>query len=260
MAASLALCLHAEFQSAAPDTLTFEVASVKASTAGCPPECGLVRPLPGNRVYHAESATLQSLMTIAYQVTDRQISGGPSWLSSERFNVDAKADRPRTSDELHAMLARLLEERFQLKIRHENRQESVMAVVVDKGGSKMPVHDAEDKDYPPIGGKMTRGSDGLVCPGLDGHNVTMNYFAFFLSRNLGRAVIDRTGLPNHYDVGLEFVGDGARMMGPDGQSILSPDCPDISAALPKQLGLKLEPTKGPVEYLVVEHAEKPTAN
>jgi hypothetical protein len=117
LTASLLFYLDAEFQSAAQHPLTFEVASVKPSTAGCPPECGLVRPLPGNRVYHAEGATLQSLMAIAYQVTDRQISGGPSWL-----------------------------------IRRENRQESVMALVVDTGGSKMPVHDAEDKDYPLIGG------------------------------------------------------------------------------------------------------------
>jgi uncharacterized protein (TIGR03435 family) len=247
-------------QTRAQDPLTFEVASVKASTAGCPPECGLVRPLPGNRQYHAEGATLRSLMTIAYQVTDRQISGGPSWIESDRFNIEAKAERPRTNDELHAMLAHLLEERFHLKLRRENRQEAVMALVVDKGGSKMPVHDPEDKDYPPIGGALVRGSDGLACPGLDVHNVIMSYFAFYLSRVLGRAVIDKTELPARYDVKLQFAQDGARLAGPDGVSLLSPDCLDISAALPKQLGLRLESTKGPVEYLVVEHAEKPTEN
>jgi uncharacterized protein (TIGR03435 family) len=259
LTASFSFCIHAEFQSIASDPLTFEVASVKVSTAGCPPECGLVRPLPGNRVYHAEGATLRSLMTIAYQVTDRQISGGPGWLGSDRFNIDAKADRPRTSDELHAMLAHLLEERFQLKIRRENRQESVMALVVDKGGSKMPLHDAEDKDYPPIGGRGGRGADGLMCGGLDGHNVMMNYFAFYLSRVLGKAVIDRTGLPARYDVSVQFAPDLAQL-GPEGAAMISPDCPDISLALPKQLGLKLEPARGPVEYLVVEHAEKPTEN
>jgi uncharacterized protein (TIGR03435 family) len=96
----------------------------------------------------------------------------------------------------------------------------------------------------------------------------MNYFAFFLSRVLGRTVIDRTELPAYYDVNVQFVGDGARMNGPDGQgeeekrksAMLSPDCPDIYGALPKQLGLRLEPGKGPVEYLVVEHAEKPAEN
>jgi uncharacterized protein (TIGR03435 family) len=199
-------------------------------------------------------------MTIAYQVTDRQLSGGPSWLDSARFNIDAKADRPRTSDELHTMLAHLLEERFQLKVRRENRQESVLAMVVDKGGSKMPVVDPEDKDYPPIGGDGGRGADGLVCPGFNGRNVLPSYLAFFLSRLLGRAVIDKTGLPARYDVKMQCVPDGARISGPDGQSLLSPDCPDVFAALPKQLGLRLEPGKGPVEYLVVEHAEKPTGN
>ena len=250
----------AQPQATPSDPLTFEIASVKASTAGCPPECGLVRPLPGNKQYHAEGATLRSLMTIAYQVTDRQISGGPSWINSDRFNIDAKAERPRTSDELHAMLAHLLEERFQLKVRRENRQESVLALLVDKGGAKMPLHDPEDKDYPPIGGSGGRGADGLMCPGLDGHNVMMNYFAFYLSRVLGQAVIDRTELPARYDVKVQFAPEGAKMTGPDGQSVLSPDCPDITTALPKQLGLKLERTKGPVEYLVVEHAEKPADN
>src|ERR1700678_2445861 len=101
-------------------------------------------------------------MTIAYQVTDRQISGGPSWINADRFNIDAKAARPRTNDELHTMLAHLLEERFHLTLRRENRQESVLVLVVDKGGSKMPVHDPEDKDYPPIGGGGPRAA-GRRC-------------------------------------------------------------------------------------------------
>src|SRR5580658_6040332 len=177
LAAALVFCVRAQ-QPNSQDPLTFEVASVKASTAGCPPDCGLIHQLPGNQTYEIKAAPLRLIMTVAYQVTDRQISGGPSWIGSDRFDITAKAARPRTSDELHAMLAHLVEERFQLKVRRENRQESVMALVVDKGGSKLPVHDPEDKVHEPFGGSSAKGADGLICPGLTGRNVAMNYFAF----------------------------------------------------------------------------------
>jgi uncharacterized protein (TIGR03435 family) len=200
-------------------------------------------------------------MTVAYTVTDRQISGGPSWMSTDRFDIEAKAERPRTSDELHVMLQHLLEERFNLKLRRETRAQPVWALAVAKGGSKMPVHDPEDKDHPPMGLQMIRGSDGSMCPGLRGQNATMNYFAFTLSRSMDRSVIDKTGLPGRYDVNLQFMPDGLQLKGPDGGGpAIGPDCSDIFTALPKQLGLKLESAKGPVEFLVAEHAEKPGEN
>ena len=159
------------------------------------------------------------------------------------------------------MLQHLLEERFNLKIRREPRQETVWALVVDKGGSKMPVHDPEDKVHEPIGGQMVKGTDGTMCFGNKGLNVAMNYFAFFLSRGLDRGVIDKTGLPGTYDVSLQYVPEGLRLRGPEGGGPeISPDCPDVFSALPKQLGLWLQTVKGPVEYLVVEHADKPTQN
>jgi uncharacterized protein (TIGR03435 family) len=249
-------------QPASQDPLTFEVASVKASTAGCPPDCGLIHQLPGNQTYEIKGAPLRLIMTVAYQVTDRQISGGPSWMGSDRFNIMAKAGRPRSSDDLHAMLAHLLEERFQLKVRREDRQEPVYDLVVDKGGSKLPAHDPEDKVHEPIGGQLIRNPDGTVCFGNKGQNATMNYFAFFLSRGLDRGVIDKTGLAGGYDINLQYLPGGLRMGGPDGAGgpEISPDCADLFAALPKQLGLRLESAKGPIEHLVVEHAEKPAEN
>jgi uncharacterized protein (TIGR03435 family) len=256
LAAGITISIRAQSQTEAQDPLTFEVASVKAAAG----PRGYIHQLPGNQTYSIEGSPLRLIMTVAYQVTDRQISGGPSWMTSDFFDITAKAARPRTSDELHMMLQHLIEDRFHLKVRREPRQETVWALVVDKGGSKMPVHDPEDKFHEPIGGANGRGSDGLLCPAFAGQNVTMNYFAFFLSRFVDRNLIDKTGLPDHYDVSFRFLPDGARAVGPDGASMLSPDCPDLASALPKQLGLRLESTKGPVEYLVVEHAEKPTGN
>lgn len=242
------------------DPLTFEVASVKPSI-GCPPACGLIRSTVGSQGYHVEGAFLKVIMTIAYSVTDRQISGGPPWMTTERFDIEAKAARPRTVDDLHTMLAHLLEERFHLTVRRETRQESVLNLVVANGGSKMPVHDPADKDYPPMGTQFVGDKDGTVCAALKGQNETMKYLAFALSRDMGRWVIDETGLPARYDVNLRYMPDGVHPRRPDGVEVaFSSDCSDIFAALPKHLGLKLEAAKGPVEFLVVEHVEKPTDN
>ena len=202
-AAAAALCLQA--QNDLKDPLVFDVASIKPTAEPCPPKCGLIRPLPGNRVYHAEGSTLRSLMTIAYSVTPKQIAGGPGWVDTDRFDIDAKTPQPRTSDELHIMLGHLLEDRFQLKLKHETREQAVWALTVAKGGSKLTTHDPEDQDYPPIRQQLTRNADGSVCPTLLVQNATMNYFAFFLSRGLDRQVIDRTELPARYDFNFQFL-------------------------------------------------------
>jgi uncharacterized protein (TIGR03435 family) len=256
---AVTLGIHAQSQTDEKEPLSFDVASVKPS-AGCPPACGLIRQMPGGMTYHGEGVPLRVAMTVAYTVTDRQIAGGPAWMNTDRFDIEAKASRPRTSDELHVMLQHLLEERFQLKLRREARDEPVWAMVLDKGGSKMPVHESSDLDHPPMGLQGVRGSDGSFCGNLVGHNVTMEYLAFTLSRSADRTVIDRTGLPGRYDVNLQFLPDAAKLGAPEGGPAISQDCADLAAALPTQLGLRLESAKGPVQFLVVEHAEKPTAN
>ena len=112
-----------------------------------------------------------------------------------------------------------------------------------------------------MGLQQVRGSDGSVCGGLAGKNVSMEYLAFTLSRSTDRAVIDRTGLPARYDVNLQFLPDAARRVTGNGEGgAISPDCADLPVALPKQLGLRLESAKGPVQFLVVEHVERPTEN
>jgi uncharacterized protein (TIGR03435 family) len=255
--AAIAFCT-AQSQSGDQDPLTFEVASVKPSLPG---RGGIIRMMPGNQRYHGEGMPLRVMMTVAYTVTDRQIAGGPAWMNTDRYDIEAKAARPRTADELHIMLQHLLQERFQLKLRRETREESAYLLTVAKGGPKLPVHDPEDKDYPPIGGNNVTANDGTVCPGILGRNITMDYFAFFLSRVMDRTVVDRTALPARYDVALQFVPE-ARLRNGDGAGgpQLTPGCSDIQTALPRQLGLRLDSGKGPVQYLVVEHAEKPTEN
>jgi uncharacterized protein (TIGR03435 family) len=239
-------------------TLTFDVASIKPT----PPEeeRGIVHQLPGGQSYEAIGASLFTIMTVAYTVTPRQISGGPDWINTDRWTIEAKAERRGTSDELHDALARLLEERFHLKIRHEKREMPCYVLTVDKKGAKMPVHDAADLLHEPIGGRFENGETHLT-----GQNATMNYFAFFLSRGLDRNVVDQTNLTGHYDIDYHYVPDLPAGRGGDGPPLVngqtvSVNGPNIFTALRDQLGLQLEKGKGPVDFLVIEHVEKPSAN
>jgi uncharacterized protein (TIGR03435 family) len=244
-AAALITGLYAQEQKKEP--LAFEVASIKPTRAT--DQRGIIRPMPGNQAYTGTNVTLQMMMTIAYSVTDRQISGAPGWVATDRFDIEAKAARPGTVDELHDMLANLLEERFKLKVRRETKEQAVWNLVVDKGGAKLATHSPEDINYPPI--RMAARGE------LQAQNVKMDYFAFFLSRSLDRKVIDKTGLPARYDLRLRFRPD----MPPDAPGAEQfRDVPDIFTAVREQLGLKLESGRGPVEYLVVEKVEKLTEN
>jgi uncharacterized protein (TIGR03435 family) len=254
LAAALAFSVRAQQPAGGKEPLVFEVASVKPT----PPDerRGIVHQLPGGQSYEAIGAPLRMIMTVAYTVTDRQISGGPDWINSERWNIEAKAERRGTSDELHDALARLLEDRFKLKVRHETRDLPAYLLTVDKKGPKMPLHDAADLLHEPIGGSFQNGE--LHMNGL---NVMMNYFAFFLSRILDLNVVDKTGLTGHYDVDFHYVRElppGARLNG-DAPPPMA-DGPDIFTALREQLGLRLEKGRGPVDFLVIEHVEKPSEN
>lgn len=246
-----AMLLAAIATAAAQEVPTFEVASVKASAPGG--RGGIVRMLPGNQTYIANNVPLRLIMTVAYSVTDRQISGGPDWINTDRWDINAKADRRYTSDELHAMLARLLEDRFQLQVRHEKREMAVYALTVDKGGPKMAEHDPADLDHPPFG-------PGPGGRGTSGRNVQMSFFAFMLSRLLDRNVIDRTGLTKYYDLTLDFVRDVPPQPEAAPGEPQRPDGPSVFTAVREQLGLRLEPAKGPVEFLVIERAERPSQN
>ena len=256
----------------------FEVASIKLSTSGVRRQN--VRPLPGG--LHTESASVRLLMEIAYDLQEFQVAGGPSWIDSDGYNIDAKAEGAANKSQVWLMLQSLLEDRFHLRAHRETKERPSYTLIATKGGPKLPSpknggcwnysagppsepRTAPAQSPPPCGHPM-----GLVLASgvvVQGGDLPITEFIKLLSEIVGRPVIDKTGVIENFDVHLEFLPDDAtpgihslrRAGNPDGPS--DPvGKPSIMMALQEQLGLKLESTKGPVEILVIDHVERPSEN
>jgi uncharacterized protein (TIGR03435 family) len=192
---------------------------------------------------------LGALILVAYDITVRQLAGAES-LVSDRYDIVAKAERPATRDEMLEMLRRLLAERFRLAARRETREVPVYALMVAKGGPKLKPSGAAEK-----GGRMPlvpahAGGSEAETGRLIFKDESMPEFAWALSRTSAtgdRVVVDQTSIKGAYDFDLRFVREGG-------------EGPSIFEALPQQLGLKLESKRAPVEFLVIEHVERPTEN
>ncbi len=233
--------------------LEFEVASVKASPPGG--RGGGIKAQPGGQRYSGQNVPVKLMISLMYKVPIRQIEGGPDWINNEGFDVEAKADHSYSLDDLHVMFQNLLADRFQLKFHKEYREGPVYALSVDKSGAKMKVNDSPEPFDFPIQGDRT----GLTI----GHHVDMEYLCWWLGQVLQRderPVLDRTGLKGHYDFKLSFAPE----LPPDfPRENLPPgflDRPPIAEAVREQLGLKLQPEKGPVVHYVIDHVEKPGEN
>lgn len=235
-----------------PARLTFEVASIRPSTAN-----GLnggIKALPGGREYTSRNVPIKLIISLMYKVPMRQIEGGPEWLANDRYDIEAKADQSYNIDDLHVMFQNLLADRFKLRFHKEIRQGNVYALTVDGPGLKMKVNDSPQDFNIPI---------NFSPEGVVGRRVPMPYLCWFLGQTLqadGRPVIDKTGLAGNYDFTLTF----APVLPPDvSRDNLSPevrDRPSIFNALREQLGLKLTPERGPVEYYVIDSVERPSDN
>jgi uncharacterized protein (TIGR03435 family) len=227
-----------------PSRATFEVASIKPHPE--PITFSSDPSVHGMRVT-ATASTLHDLITSAYHVRYDQISGGPNWAGSDHFDMSAKAEGEGalTMERARPMLQALLADRFQLKIHLETREVPMYALVVRKNGPKLQESAAADESKSGI----TANSSGMHLTVSKG---TMAQLALWLSGNgAGRPVIDKTGLTGHYSYELTWVNGTP---GPDVEG------PSLFTALQEQIGLRLEPTKGPSEIVVIDHAEKPSAN
>ncbi|HEX4138277.1 MAG TPA: TIGR03435 family protein [Bryobacteraceae bacterium] len=231
--------------------LEFEVASIKLA----PAVSGDFRLfwVPVGR-FIATSATLKDLVGFAYDVRSNQISGGPNWLESVRYDVEAKAagttkipEGFAASGSFRAMVRSLLEDRFKLAIHRRSRDEQIYELRVARGGPKLT--------------EATKTIPSGLFPGrgrVDGKAATMSLLAKYVSNPAGRVVVDRTGLSDSYDFTLTWMPEP--VTGPGATTPTDSDLPSIFSALQEQLGLKLEPIRGPVEDLVIDHVEKADAN
>lgn len=266
----------------------FEVASVKLNTD---PSIRYIRvnPRPGGSLV-TENAPLRLLIQNAYSVQAFQIMGGPGWIQSDGYNIDAKGDGKANRAQTFLMLRSLLEDRFQLKIHRETKDLPVYALTVAKNGPTLP-HPKEggciaidpNSPSPPPPNASGRslgfpcGRVGVMAESsgarIQGGKVPMAEFIRTLSMIMGRPVTDKTGVTETFDLLLDFTPDEAtagmpRGMGPVGSGdpgspapAADPSAPPtIFAAIQERLGLRLESTKGPVEVIVIDHVERPTEN
>lgn len=231
-------------------TPVFEVASIKPVPPGT--RGVQVNSQPGKLNMH--NVNLRICLRWAYGIQDYQIAGGPDWLTTDRYDIVAKAEQHVEDDQLRLMLQTLLAERFQLAFHREKREGTTYALVVAKGGPKL--HTAKSSDETEMGGG--RGH-------ISARNVPMHRLANDLSRVTGRPVSDQTGLPGNFDFTLDWTPDEGQLLGKDGglpsdAPIPESSGPSIFTALQEQLGLKLEARKGPIETLVIDHVEKASMN
>jgi uncharacterized protein (TIGR03435 family) len=156
------------------------------------------------------------------------------------------------------MLRQILTERFKLTVHHENRELPVYALSVAKGGAKLK----ESVIDPAVAASARRGGGVQMSMGMiAAHECTIPYFLSMLSRQLGRSIIDRTGLTSNYDFTLRWSADTGAGTSSNDPAGTQPDAlPSIFTAVQEQLGLKLESTKAPADVLVVDHLERPTQN
>jgi uncharacterized protein (TIGR03435 family) len=264
---------------------SFEVASIKLQRGDR--RGGPLWP-PGR--FRFENAPVIFLIArVAYDVRDFQISGGPSWIKSEMYTIDAKESDSLAEEmqklpfekrlEIGGLLVQsLLADRFKLKLHHETRMLPVYALVVAKNGPRL--HEAKPGDTYPHG---MRGPDGRAGAGaigeqsisereraILGQGITIAPLLPYLSRELERTVLDQTGLKGKYDISLTWnpelslarMAQGPESGKPGAASAPPPESsvPSIFTAIQEQLGLKLLSTKGPVEVIVIDHIERPSEN
>jgi uncharacterized protein (TIGR03435 family) len=225
----------------------FDVASVKLNASG-----GLgVSMRTKNGLLTATNAPVLMMIQQAFHVKDFQVSGGPGWLATERYDIEAKMENNDISDDdLWLSLQPLLIERFHLKFHRETKQLPVFALTVVKGGPKFSAHkeSTDGNDQLRIGVSIGSGRGKLTAT-----KTSMARLCDSLGHQVDRIVVDNTGLKGEYDLTFEWSPNH------DGSTSIDAGL-SIFDALPEQLGLKLESTKGPVDVIVIDAADRRSAN
>jgi uncharacterized protein (TIGR03435 family) len=269
------------------DNATFEVASVKANKSG-DNRIGIGF-APGGR-FRATNVPLRELISAAYGTPQPlaafQITGGPKWMDSDRFDIVAKAPgdpQPGPNGPpaaMFAMLRNLLAERFQLRVHRETKEVPIYSLVLARADGKLgPQLRPTATDCaalmaaargrgapppPPAPGERVPCGMRMFPGNLSGGSSSMAQLTNVLARFVNRTVVDKTGLTGNYDLVLHWTPDqmpqgrGDAPPGAPALPAIDPNGPSIFTAVQEQLGLKLDSARGPVDVLVIDRVEHPT--
>lgn len=262
-----------------PAPATFDVASVKTNRSAAPFRMGPVLQ-PGGRVM-ATNVTLRDLVRVAFAVEDAQLVGGPDWIDSDRFDLDARGPADLTPPRGRALLRQLLADRFKLATHAETRELPIYRLVLSRRDRALgPKLKASGPDCAPItppagvplppppppgaagvflgvsGDAPLRCGTMMIPGGMSARTITMPAFGNVLSYEVDRPVVDATGLGGAFDLDLTYTPDLRAAAGAPPAS----SAPSLFTALEEQLGLKLEAARGPVDVVVIDRAERPADN
>lgn len=237
----------------------FEVATIKPSN----PDTPGIGIRVNARQFSTINTTLSDLVTFAYGLHPKQIEGGPDWFNKEKYDIMAKPDGEGQPNDKQwkTMLQKLLADRFQLTFHREKKDLPVYAFVIGKSGSKLTKSEGDPNGLPGLG--FSKLGD------LHARNANIPDLAGLMQLAvLDRPVVDQTGLSGRFDFELswtptedQFTGMRGRMPPAPPATTDNPDAPpDLFTAVQEQLGLRLESTKAPVDVLVIDRVEKPSAN
>ena len=233
----------AQVPAAKPGSPRFEVAAVHpgriedlGTPSGCDSSLGLLR---------CSNVTLKRCIVGAYGALADRVLGGPDWIDTDRFQITARPAQPAGDKAMMAMLKTLLAERFKLALHRETRRGEVMFMEIAKTGSKLQPGENADPHW------------NNMHDHLDATNINMTEFAEIQSRNLNLPILDRTGLTGAFTFTLHWNPNNADTLGRD--EAIAALRREMSIEMASQLGLTLKARTAPVEVLVVDHAERPSA-
>lgn len=247
----------------------FEVASIKLNKSGdLYQNPGL--PTQGKR-FAMTNMPLQFLVTLAFGLKDSELSGAPSWLHTERYDVEAEAGTNISPEDLRPEVQTLLEDRLQLKWHRATRTLPIYVLTVAEAGKLHRTGDdcgpLSDSPSPPPSFQPDRVPAPpcgyfFAFPGhLRGQKLSPAGIADLLSAVTDRKVLDKTGLTGNFDVRLDYTPEQISATPPGVfYPPIDPNGPSLFSAVNEQLGLKLESQKGPVEIVVIDHVERPSEN
>ncbi|HEV2647198.1 MAG TPA: TIGR03435 family protein [Acidobacteriaceae bacterium] len=224
---------------------SFEVATIRpakpgTTTQGIHPE--------GDRIF-MENESLSGLICVAYNLQKTQLIGAPSWLD-DRYDIEGSPDTPGkpTFRQVKIMLQKLLADRFSLKFHHEQRDLSIYALVLAKGGPKLTPNTTGPEGQP----DESSNSDGAERY-MKFSNSTIADLTLEMEFYVGKPIVNETGLTGRYNFTLNWARDDVPQQ--DSNAL-----PGLFTAIQEQLGLKLEAKKGPADVLVIDHIAPPTPN